>query len=277
MKKKLTFCLFAVLFLFFLSVFLRDDGAGSTASSPQMTAEAQAVFSDALQETMEPLEDFDALQEPTEPLEDSDVFPEEYCISYRALVCQHPEFPTGCESAAAVSLLRYHGVSISLARFADEYLPKDSSFRLEGGSLYGPDPYEVFVGSPRDATSFGCMAPPIAEAMKKAAGDTLSVTEVRGMALETLCHRFVAEGRPVLVWVSMNMSEIKKGKEWILPNGRNFTWPAGEHCMVLVGYDKEHYILMDPEHGTLRSFPKEEVARAYESLGMQAILALPID
>lgn len=262
MKKTVLFCTAFLLVLSF-PFWVRTDGTEKTAEEA-----ALPVLAEPISEAVSTIE--------RETEEGTDAFPKAYCVPYHALICQHPDFPTGCESAAAVSLLRHWGVNISLAEFADDYLEKDGEFRLERGLLYGPDPYRAFVGSPRDDSSFGCMAPPICEAMQRVAGNLLSVTELRGMEPDALCRRFVAEGKPVLVWVSMNMSEIKKGVEWILPDGRQYTWPSGEHCMVLVGYDEAHYILMDPEKGELRSFPKEDVEQAYRSLGMQAIAAIPV-
>ena len=32
-------------------------------------------------------------------------------------ICQYPEFPTGCESTAAVTVLRFYGLDLSVAEF----------------------------------------------------------------------------------------------------------------------------------------------------------------
>ena len=52
---------------------------------------------------------------------------------------------TGCESVTAVMLLQYLGCDISIYDFIDNYLEKEP-FTERDGVLYGPSPYEKFVG-----------------------------------------------------------------------------------------------------------------------------------
>ena len=56
---------------------------------------------------------------------------------------------TGCESVTAVMFLQYLGCDISIYDFIDHYLEKED-FTEIGGVLYGPSPYDKFVGNPYD-------------------------------------------------------------------------------------------------------------------------------
>ena len=80
---------------------------------------------------------------------------------------QSVRYPTGCESVSAVMLLRYLGYEMSVDEFIEQYLDRQE-FELREGELYGPDPTKYFCGSPYDEESFGCYAPVITQALKKA-------------------------------------------------------------------------------------------------------------
>lgn len=59
-------------------------------------------------------------------------------------------------------------------------------------------------------------------------------------------------------------SELKKGD--------NFTWTAGEHCLVLVGYDRNNYYFNDPykNHGLI-AYKKSLVNKRYIAMGKQCV------
>lgn len=45
---------------------------------------------------------------------------------------------------------------------------------------------------------------------------------------------------PVIFWLTIDMKPSYKGPEWrIADTGELFTWTSNEHCVLLVGYDKE--------------------------------------
>ena len=69
----------------------------------------------------------------------------------------------------------------------------------------------------------------------------------------------------------MGMKESKAGRSWYLQDGSYFTWIAGEHCLVLTGYNKEYYFLNDPQSGTTVAYPKATVEKRYNELGRQAV------
>ena len=69
----------------------------------------------------------------------------------------------------------------------------------------------------------------------------------------------------------MDMKPSKEGNSWFFPSGEPFTWIAGEHCLVLVGYDEDHYYLNDPQTGSTVFYKKELVEKRFQELGAQAI------
>ena len=185
---------------------------------------------------------------------------------------QYPDFPTGCESVTSVMALNHAGVSIDVETFIANHLPCDDSFYERDGLLYGPDPYAVFVGDPRTPSSFGCMAPVIEQALLSCVGEGERVLNTTGESLPTLCRNYVDNGIPVILWATMEMRPVSSGRMWLLPDGRQFTWPSGEHCLLLVGYNEEEYLFNDPRHGTVVAYDKNSVEVAYASLGKQSLV-----
>lgn len=184
---------------------------------------------------------------------------------------QYPDYPTGCESVTAVMALRHAGVSISVEDFVANHLPCDEVFYEEDGLLYGPDPYAVFIGDPRTPHSFGCMAPVIEQAVRSCIGEG-RVVNTTGETLSALCGKYIDNGVPVILWATMEMRPVSSGRMWFLPDARQFTWPSGEHCLLLVGYNESEYLFNDPRHGAVVAYDKNSVEVAYASLGKQSLV-----
>lgn len=184
---------------------------------------------------------------------------------------QFPDYPTGCESVTAVMALHYAGVSISVEDFISNHLPCDDRFYEGDGLLYGPDPYAVFIGDPRRTNSYGCMAPVIESALRSCVGEG-RVVNTTGETLSSLCRNYVDKGVPVILWATMEMRPVGSGQTWFLPDGRQFTWPSGEHCLLLVGYNEREYLFNDPRHGAVVAYDKNSVEIAYASLGKQSLV-----
>ena len=191
-----------------------------------------------------------------------------------APMAQFPMFPTGCESVAAVMALRHAGEPVTVEDFVEYYLEKDTKFYWDKRVFYGPDPRLVFAGDPRTASSYGCMAPVIEQAMVRYLSSGERVENATGATMQELCQRYVAQGVPVCVWVSINMLEIIPTDTWITPTGEKYTWPGNEHCMLLVGYDETQYYFNDPWKGKEVSFPRELSEQRYDTMGRQALAVL---
>ena len=54
--------------------------------------------------------------------------------------------------------------------------------------------------------------------------------------------------------------------------GDTVDWYMHEHCLVLIGYDKEKYYFADSTHGNISSFEKSLVQKRYEQMGTQCIV-----
>ncbi|MBQ8551003.1 MAG: C39 family peptidase [Clostridia bacterium] len=186
-------------------------------------------------------------------------------------ISQFPSLPTGCEAVAAVTVMRYLGSSMTPERFADEWLECNNDFYTDGDSLFGPDPNAVFAGDPKTANSFGCYGGAIVRAVNDF---SLSFSaELRNPpSLDTLCEQYIDNGAPVLVWVTIGMRQSSPGRSWVLPDGSIFTWMTGEHCMVLIGYNKNFYFFCDPQSGGLAAFEKSISQKRFEELGCQAVI-----
>ena len=112
---------------------------------------------------------------------------------------QSVRYPTGCESVSAVMLLRYLGYEMSVDEFIEQYLDRQE-FEFREGELYGPDPTKYFCGSPYDEESFGCYAPVITQALKKAIGEMYEVLDLTGTEIKTLQTEYIDKGMPVILW-----------------------------------------------------------------------------
>lgn len=191
------------------------------------------------------------------------------------IIAQRSTFPTGCESVSAVIALKYAGVDISVADFVDKYLDKSSKFYNENGKRYGPDPYKVFVGSPRTTASYGCMAPVIKNAINKIIGSNLTVEDKTGYTLPMLCKEYIDKGTPCIVWASIGMLATYKSASWTLEDGSTYYFPANEHCLVLIGYSSTHYYFSDPYRGAHVKYSRSISEKRYEELGRQALVLVP--
>ncbi len=190
------------------------------------------------------------------------------------IIPQMPDYPTGCESVSAVMALNYWGENISVADFIDKYLPKSEYFYSKGDMYYGPDPFHHFVGDPRTTNSYGCMAPVIQRAISDYFGTNKRVLNLSGSSLSQLCAQHIVQNRPVLVWVTINMMETFVRAQWRLEDGSIFEWPANEHCMVLVGFDKDYYYFNDPYTGQLVKYEHLLSEDRYLALGQQALVII---
>lgn len=190
------------------------------------------------------------------------------------LIAQMPAYPTGCESVSAVMALRFAGEIISVDEFIDKHLKKSTNFYVSNGIKYGPSPWEHFIGSPRSKASYGCMAPVIEEALKSYFGSAQRVVNTTGRTLDELCAEYIDRHIPVMVWVSINMIDTYPTNTWTLSDGRAYTWIANEHCMVLIGYDKQYYYFNDPYTGKRVKFEKSLSQKRSDTFDRQSLVVL---
>ena len=208
------------------------------------------------------------------------VVPKAKKISNVPLIGQS-KLPTGCETCSATMLLNFYGYKISETTFADKYLVK-KPFGYSNGSYTGPDPNCAFVGTPYSSNSYGAYAPIMAKCMNKYLSDkSYKAVEISGKSLEYLSGKYVAQGQPIMVWATINMSPSFKTTTWRVNYtdenakyklGSYYTWIAGEHCLVMTGYDNYYYYFNDPWTNARTRYSKSVVNSRYAELGKQAVV-----
>ena len=191
------------------------------------------------------------------------------------------KLPTGCETCSAVMLLNYYGYNISETSFADKYLIKRPLGYGKYG-LEGPDPNCAFIGSPYTTNSFGAYAPVMAKSMNSyLAKKSYKAVSVSGKSLEYLAGKYIAQGQPVMVWATINMTASYKTTTWRVnytdenaryKKGSSYTWLANEHCLLLTGYDSSFYYFNDPWTNSRIAYSKSIVNTRYNELGKQAVV-----
>lgn len=185
------------------------------------------------------------------------------------------DWPTGCESVSAVMALNWAGADLTVEDFVYGFLPMDALWMDAAGQLCGPSPADTFIGDPA-GRGYGCFAPVLARAMSRAAPAGYRALDLTGSPLSELACAYLRHNIPVVIWATMEMRPVEAGTQWLLPGGEVFTWPSGEHCLLLVGETAEGYLLNDPRAGETVCYDKELVRRRYESLGSQAVALVPV-
>ena len=208
------------------------------------------------------------------------VVPKAKKISNVPLIGQS-KLPTGCETCSATMLLNFYGYKISETTFADKYLVK-KPFGYSNGSYTGPDPNCAFVGTPYSSNSYGAYAPIMAKCMNKyLSNKSYKAVEISGKSLEYLSGKYVAQGQPIMIWATINMSPSFKTTTWRVNYtdenakyklGSYYTWIAGEHCLVMTGYDNYYYYFNDPWTNARTRYSKSVVNSRYAELGKQAVV-----
>ncbi len=181
-------------------------------------------------------------------------------------VCQNPELPTGCETAALTSVLNFKGYNVDKCTIADKYLDK--------GPLFKTDFNVAFVGDPRDPYSYGCYAPVIVKAANKFLTEkksTLSARKLEGYRFEELFN-FTDTGTPVLVWTSSDLVQGRYTDSWETSSGKKVTWYSNEHCVVLLGTRGDNVYVGDPEYGTVKAYNKALFKKRYQEMFSQAVV-----
>lgn len=189
-------------------------------------------------------------------------------------------YPTGCESACAVMALRYAKVETDMKQFIEEYLKKEPvQWEAQAGKkkkrLTGPDPREAFAGNPSTEQGYGCELPVIYDGVCRILADQKKeavVTDLSGQELSDIVEQYIDQKIPLIVWVTNRMEPLSHGTRWyIKEQNRDYVWKKGEHCILILGYDKENYYYHDPVYGEYLSESKEKVEKAYGYMGQQAM------
>lgn len=196
-------------------------------------------------------------------------------------IYQNFDYPNGCESVSTVMALQKMGINISVDSFIDNYLDKGAT-PIVGGT--GPDPNTVYCGNPRLKSGWGCYSPVIVNALNKFIDkNTYTVSQFYGKSLDDLCHTYIDNDVPVILWATVGMKDSSASSyyaHWTTPAGKSISYNTYLHCLLLVGYDENNYYFNDPIHMNAdgvkyTGYSKASVETAYSILNQQCVIVSP--
>ncbi len=201
---------------------------------------------------------------------------EKHIIKNVPVIGQYPDYPAGCETVAAVMNLNYFGMNITVEDFIDFYLPLGTAPYWENGDWYSSSPEDCFLGDPESEKGWGIWAKGMLPAIENYLLDINSrytAATVYGETIKSLCEKYIVNDISVMVWVTAYMeTPYENITANIIGSDETFTWISPNHCMLLVGYDKDGYFFNDPITGELEIYGKEESEAAFRGNGSQAIV-----
>lgn len=207
-------------------------------------------------------------------------------------------YPTGCEAVAATMAAQYVGYNINaatiIANTPTDTLGKRQETRTkeikqevlneETGEIeiitstieetvwVAENPFKYFVGHPtkyKNQGSYGCYAEPIAISLKTSG---VPCTNISGCSIDTL-YNYIQNGKPVIIWCRARAQDLTEGVTWQYPDGSGeYLELEGEHCAVLIGYDKDYVYLNDPAVGKGVKQPRAKFESNWYKLHSQAII-----
>ena len=190
------------------------------------------------------------------------------------------DYPTGCELVSTSMLLAKYGVKITAEEIVTKgYIKTKEVYLDKHGDPYGPDPNMTFVGDPLEENGFGCYSGAIVSALKKILPKSdYEVVDLTGLELEDICREYVDRGIPVLYWGSLQMEPLYYDivNHWYIDEGKRkgeeFKWISNEHCMVLIGHNKDNYIFNDPSVDKAGAeYIRPLVEKRFKELGRQSV------
>ena len=182
-------------------------------------------------------------------------------------VMQKPALPTGCEVTALTQTLNYYGFEIDNVTLSDLFLPQDWDgwFNMD----------EYYLGDPHSENGFGCNAPVL---MRTAAdyfdyiGSDWYPADLSGTPFREMLYQ-IDQGRPVIVWGTMDLVESESIYQFDLGCGDEFWFNDFHHCMTIYGYDlgKKEVYTADPLAGNV-AYHIDRFEKVYGNMGSQAIV-----
>ncbi|MCQ2490717.1 MAG: C39 family peptidase [Ruminococcus sp.] len=245
------------------------EGATIASTLPPVTT--APVTTAATEPVTEPTE---ATNEYGAPLriEIDTAMPEDYELGTKCAVnvdalLQTPELPTGCEITALTELLNFYGFSADKVEMADIFMANDQV------GYYTMN--DAYLGDPRSNNGFGCNAPVIVRAADdyfSYLGSDWYAVNITGSPIEAVYYQ-IEQGRPAVVWTTINQAETHKEYEFTLGCGEDLNFNPMQHCVVVYGFDFEAGVVhvADPLAGNV-TYEIERFTRIYESMDRQAVV-----
>lgn len=191
-------------------------------------------------------------------------------------ISQEGSYATGCELVSATMFLNYYHYNVSVKDVVGK-TPCSELRQADNGSLTGKNPAQSFIGDPTSEDGFGCYAPVVVNVLNSffQQNNREKASDITGTDFANLLP-YLSRDDPVMVWATINMLPSYAGANWIQEDtGQTFTWPAQEHCLVLVGYDDSKYYFNDPyDSNGMVGYDRKLVEQRYQELGKQAVVAV---
>ncbi|MBQ6180885.1 MAG: SH3 domain-containing protein [Ruminococcus sp.] len=183
---------------------------------------------------------------------------------------QNPNYPTGCESAALYMLLKYYDVNVTMEQIV-KALPKGPLPYYSNGTLYGANPETEFVGDPHNSYAYGVFNEPLAKTAEKF---KTGVKTKKDSSIDEIIALLKA-GKPVVAWYTTSPGKaIAYNDSWYdYKTGKLIRWPAGEHAVVVCGFDIASKTLTyrDPYTGGSRTVSFSMFEDVFNELGSRIL------
>ncbi|MFB5252635.1 C39 family peptidase [Bacillus mycoides] len=192
---------------------------------------------------------------------------EKVILSNVPLIQQLPELERGCEVTSLAMMLQYAGVSVDKMQLANEI--KKVNFMEDG--VRG-NPNEGFVGNiyTFSESGYGVYHGPLFQLAKKYLPN--EAVDLTGKSIEEI-YKSVKAGQPVVMITNATYAPLDEDEftTWETNSG-DVSITYNEHCVVLVGYDKESVYIRDPLDDSLDvKVPRGNFEQAWVQMGSQAI------
>lgn len=192
---------------------------------------------------------------------------EKVILSNVPLIQQLPELDRGCEVTSLAMMLQYAGITVDKMKLANEI--KKVDFMNDG--VRG-NPNEGFVGNiyTFSESGYGVYHGPLFQLAKKYLPNR--AVDLTGKSIEEM-YKSVKAGKPVVMITNATFALLDEDEftTWKTNSG-DVSITYNEHCVVLVGYDKESVYIRDPLDDSLDvKVPREDFEKAWVQMGSQAI------
>ncbi|MCM1270790.1 MAG: C39 family peptidase [Ruminococcus flavefaciens] len=198
---------------------------------------------------------------------DNYTIPDSFILEGFNTVLQEPELPTGCEITTLAEVLNYHGFNIDKEELCDNFMPVDYV-----GSVTMT---QAYLGDPRSNNGFGCYSPVIVKSAYEyfeSIDSPCYAVDLSGTDFRDLFYQ-ICQGRPVIVWATMYLTESYPNYKWTAGNGKDMIFNDYQHCMAIYGYDLNEGIIYagDPLVGNT-TYSIDRFEMIYDIMYKQAVV-----
>lgn len=198
---------------------------------------------------------------------DNYTIPDSFILEDFNTVLQEPELPTGCEITTLAEVLNYHGFNIDKEELCDNFMPVDYVGSVTMAQAY--------LGDPRSNNGFGCYSPVIVKSAYEyfeSIDSPCYAVDLSGTDFRDLFYQ-ICQGRPVIVWATMYLTESYPNYKWTAGNGEDMIFNDYQHCMAIYGYDLNEGIIYagDPLVGNT-TYSIDRFEMIYDIMYKQAVV-----